>query len=182
MTSNMLLRLLNSNQVQIPASISYSPSSKFHKDREVDPVLDFLQIWRKARHKCSRRSANIFDDGSSGTGRCNSSGSREVRHIRRAVIELPAECNVLAGHVVKRAGSVPGLERVSRIFGEVRRARGRCRAIDRGQQHQIASRIIDFAAAQRQTVAVMVKPETVVEHEAQEILFRALGGVAVAAY
>src|SRR5882762_11164004 len=102
MTSNMLLRLLKSNHVQIPASISYPPSSKLHKDREVDPVFDFLQIWRKARHKCSRRSANIFDDGSSGTGRCNSSGSREVRNIRRAMVELPAKSNVLAGHVIER--------------------------------------------------------------------------------
>src|SRR6266853_5321032 len=130
--------------------------SELHEYGQVDPILNFLKVRCESRHKCSRRSANIFDDGSSGTGRCNSSGSREVRHIGRAVIELPAECNVLAGHIVKRAGSVPGLERVSRIFGEVRRAGGRRRAIDRGQQHQIASRIVNFAAAQSQTVAVMV--------------------------
>src|SRR6267142_1165657 len=118
MTSNILHRLLNSNQVQIPASISYSPSSKLHKDREVDPVLDFLQIWRKARHKCSRRSANIFDDGSSGTGRCNSSGSREVRHVGRAVIELPTKSNVLAGHVIEGPRGIPSFELVSRILRE----------------------------------------------------------------
>ena len=35
------------------------------------------------------------------------------------MVELPAERNVLAGHVIERAGSIPGLEGISRIFGEV---------------------------------------------------------------
>src|SRR6266853_1440113 len=131
--------------------------SELHEYGQVDPILNFLKVRCESWNEGSRRSANIFDNGRCRAGRrCNSSGSREVRHIGRAVIELPAECNVLARHVVKRAGSVPGLERVSRIFREVRRAGSRRRAIDRGQQHQIAPRIVNFAAAQRQTVAVMV--------------------------
>src|SRR5216684_913834 len=103
-------------------NLAWPETSKFHEDRQVDPVFDFLQIRRKARHKCSRRSANIFDDRSSGTGRCNSSRSREVRHIRRAVIELPAKSNVLAGHVIEGPRRIPSFELVPRIFREVWRA------------------------------------------------------------
>ncbi len=72
------------------------------QDGQVDPVLDFLQIGRKAGHECARRSANIFDDRGSRTGRrCNSSRSGEVRYIRSAMIKLPAKCDVLAGHVIE---------------------------------------------------------------------------------
>ena len=120
-------------------------TSEFHEYSQVDPVFDFLQIRRKARHKGSGRTTNIFDDRSSRTGRCNSSGSREVRHIRRAVIELRAKSNVLTGHVVKRTGSVPRLELIPWIFRKVGRTRSRCRSIDRREQHKVASRIVDFA-------------------------------------
>src|SRR6267142_1378885 len=101
--SNIFLGLLKSNHAvsigclfliaRWPA-LNRSFASKFYEDREIDPVLDFLQIRRKSRHECSRRSANIFDDGSSGTGRCNSSGSREVRNIRSTMVELPTKSNV----------------------------------------------------------------------------------------
>src|SRR5437667_12297931 len=135
MMSSMSLCLLRSNHAVnigrlflIPHRPAFSrnlappESSKFHEDREVDPVLNFLQIRRKTVHQCSWRSANIFDDGSSGARRrSNSPSTREVRNMGRAVIKFAAKSNVLAGHVVKRAGSVPRLERVSRIFGEVRR-------------------------------------------------------------
>src|SRR6266849_1596792 len=154
MMSNMLLCLLKSKNhganAGCPLLIPHRPafsrnfasreSSKFYEDRQVDPVFDFLQIRRKTGHECAWRSAYIFHERSSGTGRrCNSSRSREVRHIRRAVIELPAKSNVLAGHVVKRTGSVPRLELIPWVFRKVWRARSGRRSIDRREQHEVAS-------------------------------------------
>ena len=31
--------------------------------RQIDPVLNFLEIWRKSRHNCPRRAANVFHYG-----------------------------------------------------------------------------------------------------------------------
>src|SRR5882724_4947649 len=190
--SNIFLGLLKSNHAvsigclfltaRWPA-LSRSFASKFYEDREIDPGLDILQIRRKSRHECSRRSANIFDKRSSGAGRrCDSPRSREVRHIRRTVIELPANSNVLAGHVIERPRRIPSVELVPCVFGKVRRARGRGRAIDRRQQHQIASGIVDFAATQGQPIAVVVEPEAVVQHKSKKTLLRALGRITIAAH
>src|SRR5260370_38733737 len=97
---------------QRPDSCPRSLYLEFDEDGQVDAALDFLQIRRKARHKCSRRPAYVFDDRSSGAGRRNSPGSREVRNIRRAVIELPAKSNVLAWHPYKGSGGAPGVKLV----------------------------------------------------------------------
>src|SRR5580704_12039493 len=162
--------------------ISCRGSSKFHKNRQVDPIFDFLQIGRKTGHEGSRRSANILDDRSSGAGRrCNSSRSRKIWSVGSAVIELRPECNVLAGHPIKCSRSVPSFELVPWIFRKVGRARScRC-AVDRRQQHEVAPRIVDLAATQRQTVVVVAEPEAVIEHEAEKTLLRALRRVAPAA-
>ena len=102
--------------------------------------------------------------------RRNPARAGPVRHIGVAMVELPAESDVLAGHVVVGRGNVPGFERVSRILREIGRARGSGRAIDRWQQHQIASRVIDLSATQREPVAVFVEPPAVVNHKAEETL------------
>src|SRR5436190_4571124 len=70
MMSNMPLCLLRSNHAAnigrvflIPHRPAFSRNlaprewSKCHEDREVDPVLNFLQIRRKTGHQCSWRSA-----------------------------------------------------------------------------------------------------------------------------
>src|SRR5260221_8319800 len=182
--SNMRLGLLKSNHAAstgFPGLIPHlrhaqkccsSEASKFHEDRQVDPVLDLLQIRRKTRHKCSRRPANIFDDRSSRTGRCNSSRSREVGRIRRAVIKLPAKSNVLAGHVVKCSGSVPCLELVPGIFRKVGRARSRRRSIDRREEHEVATPLVYFAAPSRQTIVGVVEAKTVLHHKTKATFLR----------
>src|SRR5580704_6096373 len=87
------------------------------------------------------------------------------------MIELPAESNVLAGHIVEGGRRIPRLVWIARVLGEVRRPGNGGGAIDGWQQHQIASGIVDLATAQRQSVKVSVEPQTVVEHESQEVLF-----------
>src|SRR5947207_14964975 len=108
MMSNMPVCLLRSNHAAnigrlflIPHRPAFSrnraprESSKFHEDREVDPVLNVLQIRRKTGHPCSWRSANIFDEGSSGAGRrCNSARTRKVRNIGRGGSKFAAKSNV----------------------------------------------------------------------------------------
>src|SRR2546422_8347534 len=79
------------------------------------------------------------------------------------MVIFPAESNVLAGHPVKSSRYIPGLVRIARILREVGRSRSSRSAVDRRQQHQIASRIIDFSAAERQRVLVVIEPQAVVE-------------------
>src|SRR5215470_2947894 len=86
------------------------------------------------------------------------------------MIELPAERDVLAPHVIESSRRIPRPVRISWILREVRRTRGCCRAINRRQQDQVASRIVNFSPSERQPVQVFVKPKTVVEHEPQETL------------
>src|ERR1700745_1771060 len=102
--------------------------------------------------------------------RRDAAGSTPVRHIGVSVIKLPPERDVLARHVIVGCRQVPGCEGIARILGEVWRAAGGGGAIDGWQQHQIASGVVDLAAAQRETVAIFVEPPTVVQHEAQEAL------------
>src|SRR5258707_11732546 len=103
-------------------------------------------------------------------------------HAGRAMVEFPPECDVLAGHVIKRAGSIPRFVRVPRIFGEVRRAGGSRRAIAWRQQHQIAPLIVNLSSSDPQTLAVMVKPKAIVEHQTQKTLFPAFRGISGAAH
>src|SRR3989442_11157191 len=84
------------------------------------------------------------------------------------MVIFPAESNVLAGHPVKSSRYIPGLVRIARILREVGRSRSSRSAVDRRQQHQIASRIIDFSAAERQRVLVAIEPQAVVEHVNKE--------------
>src|SRR5581483_8598720 len=86
------------------------------------------------------------------------------------MVEFSAKRYVLAGHIIERHRSIPGPERIARIFGEVRCSRcGGC-AIDRWQQDEITARIVDRSAAERYSVAIFIKPDAVVDHSAYEIL------------
>src|SRR5207302_10917778 len=82
--------------------------SELHEYGQVDPVLNFLKVRCESWNEGARRSANIFDNWRCRAGlRCNSSRPGKVRHIRSAMVELPTEGNVLAGHIVTAAGGVP---------------------------------------------------------------------------
>src|SRR5712664_2870756 len=97
------------------------------------------------------------------------------------MVIFPAESNVLARHPVKGSRYIPGLVRIARILREVGRSRSSRSAVDRRQQHQIASRIIDFSAAERQRVLVAIEPQAVVGHVTKEALLRALCRITSAA-
>src|SRR5438046_8287002 len=88
----------------------------------------------------------------------------------------------LAGHVMERTGGVPCLIRIAAILAEIGRSRSHRGAIDRRQQHQIAAGIVDFPSAQREAKQILVKPEAVVSHHAQETLLRATRRISEAAY
>src|SRR5207244_8744459 len=98
------------------------------------------------------------------------------------MVIFPAESNVLAGHPVKSSRYIPGLVRIARILREVGRSRSSRSAVDRRQQHQIASRIIDFSAAERQRVLVAIEPQADVDHITKEALLGALCRITSAAH
>src|SRR5260370_28262489 len=98
------------------------------------------------------------------------------------MVVLPPESNVLARQAVKGPRYIPRLIRIAGILGEIRCSRSGRRAVKRRQQQQVPYRIVDLSAANRQTVLVSIEPEAVVEHVAQEALFRAFFGISRAAY
>src|SRR5215469_14293490 len=167
---------------------------EFDKNRQVDAIFNFLEVGspqsaiqgtiagRRGRAVRARKQRWVAVVAA---GRCNAAGPGPIRHVGRTMVELPPEGNILARHPVKRAGSIPSLERVSRVPGKVRRIDRcgcGCRAVDRGDQHEVAPRIVDSATAERQAVPVIVEPEAVVEHEPKEALLRALLRPSVAAH
>src|SRR5438445_13318344 len=97
------------------------------------------------------------------------------------MVIFPAESNVLAGHPVKSSRYIPGLVRIARILREVARSRSSRSAVDRRQRHQIAARIIDFSAAERQRVLVAIEPHAVVDHVTKEAVLGTLRRITSAA-
>ena len=98
------------------------------------------------------------------------------------MVLLPTERNILARHPVKCSGHVPSLVRIAGILGEIRCSRSSRRAVDRRQQHQVPSRIVDLSTANRQTVPVSIEPEAIVDHVTQKALLGTLLGITGAAY
>src|SRR5262249_48670137 len=97
------------------------------------------------------------------------------------MVIFPAESDVLAGHVVEGGGRIPRFERVARTLSKIWRA-GECRgSVDRRQQHQVASGIVDLSAAKRDCIQVAVEPEAVVNHVTEEALLGTALAVAEAA-
>src|SRR5882762_9548835 len=93
------------------------------------------------------------------------------------MVVLPSESNVLAWHLVKSPGYVPGFVWISGILRKVGRSGNRGGSIDRRQQNQVPPRIIDLSAADGQSVTVVVEPEPVVKHVAQKALLGTLRGI-----
>src|SRR5713226_3179627 len=86
------------------------------------------------------------------------------------MVVLPAESNVLAGHVIVGCSHVPGFVGVAGIFGEVGRAGDSGRTVDGRQQYQVPTRIVYLAAADRYCVPVFMEPQAVVDHVSNKAL------------
>src|SRR5215469_121726 len=158
------------------SSMKNSPKLKLHQNCHVDTIFGLAQIRKPG---CSR-GQNYGGTKRSGVSarRRNSPRTGKIRHVGVAMVEFPAKGDVLAGHVVEGRRSIPRLVGVAGILREVRRSGSRGCAIDGRQEHEVAARIIYGAAAQRQPVQILLKPEPVVEHESQKTLLHA--GFAVA--
>src|SRR4051812_45427259 len=86
------------------------------------------------------------------------------------MIDLETERRELVRHDVDGARCIPRTELVAGIGREIRRTAGRCGAVDRGKEHEVAARIGDRSAAECYTDAIGGEPQTVVKHEAREVL------------
>src|SRR5713101_8017133 len=94
------------------------------------------------------------------------------------MVVFPSKSDVLAWHPIEGSGHIPGFVWISGILRKVRRSGNRGGSIDRRQQDQVPPRIIDFSAADGQSITVVVEPEPVVKHVAQKALLGALRGIA----
>src|SRR5580698_10180954 len=105
----------------------------------------------------------------------DSAATRPVRHISMAIVVFPAECNVLAGHVIECNRRIPGLERVRWIsskVGGIDRQRLRRLSVDGRIHNQIAPGIVDLTSTQCQSEPVSMEPKAVVKHIADKALLR----------
>src|SRR5882724_13331735 len=94
------------------------------------------------------------------------------------MVVFPTKGDVLAGHPVKSPGQIPSLVRIARILREVRCSRRSGRAVDRGQQHQVAAGVVDLSSANCQAVLVPIEPQAVVDHVPEKALLGTLRGIA----
>ena len=94
-----------------------------------------------------------------------------------AIPVLTAEGDVLSRHPVEGERSIPGLERIAGVLGEVRRAGDGIGPIDGWQQSEVASGIIHRAAAHCYGIYVFLEPEAVVRHPAGKCLLAAGGSI-----
>src|ERR1700730_3664384 len=85
--------------------------------------------------------------------RSNSARTAKVGHVGMPMVKLPAERNVLAGHVVVGSRDVPGFVRIAGILREIWSSRSSRCPVDRRPQQQIAPRVIDLSSADGPTVA-----------------------------
>src|ERR1700722_2162407 len=140
---------------------------EFHHDRHIDKRFVFAQIRKphaagpattsglrgpQARLAgCTAAAAReVLGITVISAGRWDSPSASPIRHARMAIIVLPAKSDVLLWHIVKRHRRVPCLKRISGILRKVRRISGRrdgALSVDRRQQYQIPSRIVDLSAA-----------------------------------
>src|SRR5882762_3060510 len=143
--------------------ITFPSRSELDQYRQVQPVLILAKIRRPPRNR-----------GTEGPGvasrRCNPTAPREIRHVRRAMVVLPAESNVLAGHVIVGCGHVPGLVGVPGILSEIGRAGDSGRTIDGRQQYQVTAWIVYLASAERYRVPVFMEPQAVIDHVSNKAL------------
>src|SRR5690349_6621993 len=97
------------------------------------------------------------------------------------MVVLPAESDVLARHPVKSPRHIPSLVWIAGILRKVRRSGRSSGTIDRREQDQVAPRIVNLSASDGEAVLVVVEPQTVVNHVAEETLLRTLRGIPGAA-
>src|ERR1700704_4083695 len=94
----------------------------------------------------------------------------KIRDTGSPMVKLPAESDVLAGHVIEGCRCVPSFVGMAGLLRKIRRSLSRGSAVDRRQQHKIAAGVVDLATTKCEAVKIFVKPQAVIEHEAQEIL------------
>src|SRR5947209_3892151 len=94
-----------------------------------------------------------------------------------AIPVLTAERDVLPRHPVKGKRSIPGLERIAGVLGEVRRAGDCIGAVDGWQQGEVASGVIHRAAAHCYGIYIFLEPEAVICHPAGKGLLAAGGSI-----
>src|ERR1700722_361828 len=87
-----------------------------------------------------------------------------------AIAQLCAERNIFIRHVVVGRGGIPSRELVARVLSKVGRAGGGRSAVDGWQQGQVPARVAHLSAAKGDRVLVLVPPNTVVRHPANEVL------------
>src|SRR5262249_48847132 len=114
--------------------------------------------------------------------RRDASRAGEIGHVRSTMVIFPAEGDVLAGHVVEGRARIPCFKRISGTLCEVRCARECGGSIDRRQQHEVASGIVDLSSTQGDCIKVAVEPEAVVDHIAEEALLGATLAVSETAH
>ena len=125
------------------------------------------------------------DDGAGSAGvaagRGDAAWAGEIGDVGVAVVVLQAVGEVLAGHVVRGDGGVPGLVLVAGILGEAGRTRGGDGSVDGRQEDEVASGVVDLAAAYSEAVAVVIEPDAFIDHVAEKALLGAVPAVAKAA-
>jgi len=80
-------------------------------------------------------------------------GAGEVGNVGGKVVVLEAIGQVLGGHIVDGDGGIPGFEGVAGVLGEVGRAGGGGGVFDGRQEDEVATGIVDAAAAEGEGVA-----------------------------
>src|SRR5579863_3584639 len=147
---------------------------QLHQQGEGPPLLFLAQIRSPARN--DRTGVAVV-----ASGRRHAAWAGEVRHVGSALGKLNPPGDKLRRHIVEGGLVIVCFEGLARILGEVGRAGGRRRAVDRWQQHQVAARIVHPASADRRAKLVVTEPEALIRHAADEVL-RWSGGSSMRAY
>src|SRR4051812_7442018 len=108
------------------------PHSELHHQRDHRPVFELAQVRSKTGNHGTQRSRIA-------ARRRDPTCSGEIRDIRAAMDVLPAERDVLAGHIVKRRGGVPGLEWIAWVLREIWSSRKCGCAVDGWQKYEVPS-------------------------------------------
>src|SRR5258708_31459756 len=99
-------------------------------------------------------------------------GSREVGHIRRAMVVLPTERNILARHPVKCPRHIPSFVWIAGILGEIGGARSGRGSVDRREKKPIPPWIVDLSASKCQPLFFSIEPHPAVGQVSQKNLLR----------
>src|SRR6202789_1338406 len=109
----------------------------------------------------------------------DASATAPVGDVRVPVAVLCTEGDELRRHVVVGDRAVRTLELVAWVLGKVGRTRDGGSTVDGGKQDEVTTRVVDLTAANRDCLAVLIGPNAVVRHPADEALFEVCVGRAV---